>query len=693
MLKALRKYNKWILIIGGTLLMMAWLVQPTIQQIGGDPASRVVATLDGVKLRFNVYQLAAYELAALERYTGGLLPGAMGIQRKDEKHWIILTREAAAAGFIGEDQDGPEWTPELAEALANNEMSRQLGPNWRQFLNSNPQFAQFIEQQYTRALQDATSTLEASRVRVAQSSQLTERQFDKALAKARGVFRMFAAYQSAARLSDRQTAAQARRFLDSAFVDYVFFPASIEVGKVPEPDDAALAAHLERFKDIRPGEGEFGIGYLLPSRLRLEWLTLDAAAIESTIALDPVAVNKRYLADNKNKYKGDFPAERPNVERDMRAERVSEIMTEAHRTIQAEVLKVTRRLETDGRYKKLPADWSQTRPKFEDVAQAVVDQVRKSTGITIPLPVVTIKAADWMTAADLAAEPGIGSSTMRAGNLTIPIADALWSVRELEDVGPDKHESPLAFQVALPIVDSAFTDSSNNRHFVTVLEARRESPPDSIDEIREDLVADYKKLRAYEGLAARLDEFRSLAVSNGLQAVVDLVAPRPPEPFIVSPYVEPDETAGPGVRTRVQVGRENLSGTAPDAADVNVPPVRDAVLAAAAALDPTTPPSDLDPERTTLAVAAPSRLGVAVLRITALRPATLEQARLADGFIASRTQADELTSDDGQGLDFPFSLARLLERHTYVEVRSGSDEPETPEDAPPAPVAPAPIGG
>lgn len=690
MLKALRKYNKWILVIGGTLLMMAFLVQPAIQQLGGDPGSRLWATLDGKKLRQRDAAQAAKELAAIEELTFGVFPSGVGVRDRNVRHWVLLVHEARLGGFLGEADDGIQWLPTL---LADLQMERQYpGFDWRRFAEGNADIGRQLMAAYNQVVEQASATVERLIVRVQREHGMTEHEVRVALSKLRGVRRMEESYLGAARVSDARAAEAGRRTRDAAWVDYVFVPASVGVTAVPEPTDAELAAHFDRFKGVKPGEGEFGIGYLLPERIKLEWLTLDAAAIEKSIVLDPVAVNKRYLQDNRRTYRGDFAAERANVERDMKAERVDEVMREAHRTIQAEVLKVTRRLEADGRFKKLPEDWPSRRPRFEAIAPLVVEQVNKATGISIPLPAVTVRAADWMTREDLAAVPGLGSSAAVTGTLRVPAVEALFGVRELAPPDtPRAAESTLAVQVGVPIVETAFTGANGDRTYATVLDARRESAPDAVDDIRTRAVEDLKKLRSYESLASRVEEFRSLAAASGLQALVDLVSPpKPPAdppapagPDAASPDAAKPEAPAPAVRTRVQVTRERVQGFAPDRADVDVPVVREAIMRAAETLDPLAPPGSFDPAATMLAVAAPKRLGVVVARIIALAPLTLEAYRVADPVLEATTRAGELIADDGTFRDTPFTLRRLLQRHSFVagdKQDSGESDSEAEPD-------------
>lgn len=680
MLRAIRKYNKWILVVGGTLLMITFLIGPIMQQLGGDPTKRVVARLDGRPILVRDEMRAAGEIYSLTQLTGGLVPTLLGIEERDPRHWILLKAEARDAGMIAEAEDGRAWFPELAEAMADQALNAQYaqllgGRSWRMLMVQSPRLAEMLNlpSQHRELADLVLSTFDQRAERAAQDGRLTPQELDEALAAARGVFRLFDAYSRAARLSDRRAAARAKDILDGAYADVLAIPASRLIEEIPEPDAQAIQAQFERFKEVRPGEGDFGIGYTLPARVKLEWLTLDASAIEQALALDPVEVNKHYL-QNRTKYPGEFTAERPNVEREMRSAQLTRIMQEAHRTIQAEVLRVTRRLESDGRYKALPPDWAENRPKLEAVAAAVVEQVRQATGVTIPLPSVTIRSGEWLTRDELAALPGIGFSEFRSGSLRIPFTQFVFSARELD--ADAARDFPVAVQAGIPLVESYLTDSAGARHYLTILDVRKESPPDSVEEIRERLVRDARTLQAYERLAARADELRGLAASGGLDAVRDLIFPPPAPP--ADPEATPPIDDRPAVARRVLVTRAGMQPPAgADIALADTERVREAIMTTAQGIDPFTPPEQIEPAPASLASPAPTSLALIVARVTALQPLTRERFRLVDA---------ELVADARLAAQTAFSLAALLERHEYV-----SEEPERPQPtAEPAAAASSP---
>src|SRR6185295_7762069 len=127
----------------------------------------------------------------------------------------------------------------------------------------------------------------------------------------------------------------------------------------------------------------------------------------------------------------------------------------------------------------------------------------------IPLPAVTVKD-QWLTEHDLSTLPGIGRSTLRQGGLELPFSQVVSWTKELGNP-----EGPIPVQIGVPLFENYLSDGTGtaggNRYYITVLATRAESAPDSVEEIREQAVRDYKNVQAFEKLKAREGELRQAA--------------------------------------------------------------------------------------------------------------------------------------------------------------------------------------
>lgn len=619
--KFLRKRSKLILIIGGALLMVAWLVPQMLQQLGRNPANTQYMRIDGRKISALQADQARRRIYASLQLMGGR--GLADIGVKNLAHWLLLLHEAHLHGLIGGPADGRE----LIENSIRQNVEQQI------------QFAAMLGQTpppREQALAQARANFEAARAAIARDARLTVEEVDQALADLRGVMRLRnLAYGSAARLSDRRTIPEALRQDNQATVDYVFIPADVVLDQIPEPDDATLAAHLERFRDVRPTEGAYGIGYLLPPRVKVEWLVIDREQIASAVRVSRVEVMERYQRENPDA-SGTISAEkRAEIENQLRKEAADRIVAEAEKAVRAEFARSLRRLEKSGDHYILPDDWDAQRPDLHKVRDAVVEAARRVGGGDIPAPTVEVRAADWLTAQDLSALPGIGRSFMQRGTQRIPFSTAALSVPEAGGPGD------LGIQARVP---GAMTrDFADNLYFWTVLDGRPESPPSSMEEIRDRLAREKRRLDAYEVLVRDAEVYRLRAANEGLEVVS------------LPPLGYPQGRPTPQMRRAATISRRNMPFGHDSLRDESV---RDAILDAAERLDPTQDIASVPVDARTLAVPVPSQLGLAIVQITAFRPLTAEQYRQRDMSIVMDMSRDALNPDDD-----PFSLDRLAARH------------------------------
>jgi len=615
MLKWLRKYNSFILVVGGVLLMVAWLLPETIKQFGQHPMGAAPMRVAGSKVSYDTFLASDREYRALNM----LLPQMaqyMGIGETPE-HWLLLTHEADKGGFLAGKNDGPLYL----ETMARNTIRMQA-------MGMPPDQIDAQTKQYTEML------LNTALPRVSEQTRLTEEEIMRGLGRLHGVNRMRSVYMFAPRLSERRLAGAMKETDDAATIDYVFIPPEREMGSIPDPDAAALAAHYEKYKTVKPGEGDRGIGYLLPDRVKVAYLRIDRADIRAAVTPDPVEVRKRFV---KLYPSGQLPAgqdERTvmaSLESAARDEQTDRVAKATDIAVRAEIEKLTRKLEPDagGTFKKLPTDW--VKPDFETLREVIVQRVKTATGTTIPAPTVEVKAAKWLTRSELAELPGIGGAYIQVGNNAQYFPDLALKVRELGS-------TDASIQVGVPAMEPV-GEATGAKYFFMVLDAKKESSPDSVDDIREKAIEDYKKLAAFEKLEANQAALREVAVATGLDAVAK---------------AGPDGKGDAQVRTSARI---DGNGLATGDTAVNTEDFRKAVLAAAAKLDPLADISTGDASARTVVVALPKSLGIAVAKINAVSPLTVERFRQRQGQALQQALRKQI-----DGNDDPYSLARLEER-------------------------------
>lgn len=656
MLKFLRKYNKWIMVVGGSLLMIAFLAPQAIQQLPRlrDP---VVGELDGKVVKASMVEEADKELRAVNALGGlggGLADMLLGLSAPSSDRyieWFLLTREAENAGFVGSDADGFSLYPQIARELAVVQAQRELlamGYPSSMVQQFAPQHAQ--SQGYAEAFLNRLLSTESGAAGSAGFRSIEE--LHVAVAKLRGVLRMKNAYLAMSRLSSSRATRAGAQTLDATQVDYVVIPATRFIDAVPEPTEEEIAAHFEKYADKLPSETEYGIGYRQPMRVKLEWLAIERAPIENAITIDPVEASKHQQL-NKDRFPNSFTADRAGIEAELKRQKAEQIVSQAENYVRAEILQATRTLQRRDGYVVLPEDWASQRPSLESIAQHVVDQVAEANdGLRIPLPSITIRNSEWLTMQDVSTLPGFSGSRLRVGSIDAPAVLAVFSIPELQ-------ENPqIPVQIGLLASEYPTTGNDGTKYFFRVLDARTESAPETLDEVREDVVRDLKRIEAYGRVVNELGAYTEVAINAGLEEVVEAVNAGLPEdsedPESVSNRVSITE----GVTLRSRVGQ----ATPPIFRDEDV---LGAVTTVAKPLDPTRKIEDIPLPERTFAAPAPKSLAVVVGRVSGLMPLTKEDFATGYGQIASLLTQLEV-SDLEDAPEDPFSFENLKKRHGWV---------------------------
>jgi len=593
MLKFFRKYNKIILVFGGSILMVLFLLPSGMSSLSGGGRGATVARMDGRKISFADIQQAGAELqliTSMLRESVALL----GIDPRDPPTWIARTWEAERAGLVGGPQDGRAFVAEAASFLFDWNVlvvQAQFGANnARQLLERREEIIRDI---YTTNQQI-----------LAASPGLTPEQAELALARAFGVYRMVQASNPASILSRPEALRIAKNALDTATVGTVTIPASKLVPEMPEPDESRILEHFEKYRSVSRTSNPEGIGYLLTPAAVIEWITVDRRAISDRLVLDPIEVNK-YWRQNRTRFPAEFAAVRGAVELAYRTEQTQRAVDRAIEVIRREVFRSTEGLPGTSRRKTLPDNWAQRMPALETIASAVEQDLAKSFTLSDASRAL-VRASGrsaWLDSSALAQLPGIGQSSLNLSrDNTIPFPNVIMAAQEL---GGDE-----SFGIQKGLIYGPLASATSGEIFYfRILETRPEGPPESVDAVRDQVINDIKLLDALERLSAEADVFRERAIADGLSILAGSYA------------------------VSAQWGLEVTGNSVFDAGvsfpdpRLNVPEFRSAVLEAARTLDPTQATLAPDDPNRVIAMVLPSARGLVVAQIQKWRPATIERYR------------------------------------------------------------------
>lgn len=642
MLRTLRKHNKWILVVGGSLLMVTFLISGTANQLQPNPAKQTVATVRGEKVTAGEMNIAMREFEALKELVGEGYLRNLG-DMEDGSEWFLISEEAIRAGLVGGAADGMDFIPSLGALRA------------RQYINSIPQQQLMDEMKgfespdaYFKRLQDlSTDYLRKLVPSVGNKAGLTDQQVGLALAKLRGVERLYQYTLAAPRLSTVRLAHEASSVLDVATINALILPAEPLAASLPEPTPEEMQAQFMKFRDAAPGGPGLGFGYLQPPRVKIGWMLVDRAAIAAAIQLNPVEVNK-YWQQNRATFPGEFTAERPKVEDVLRSQRADSILSEIDRVLKARVNQATRALEIEGAKKILPTDWDSKKPTLDKLAADVVASVKELSGVNLPTPVVTTMDSRWIPVSDLDVLPGIGSSVYISATAQMRLSQLVSRSQELAQV------SDLDLQVGVPFATTALVDEAGNRYYIEILDARRQSVPESIDEVRGQVAKDVRIAKAYERLAAEAPEFRITATLKGLDAVASAFEAR-----------FPDTSVAP--MNQILLSRNRIGSFL--AQQLNDEGFRNAVMDAAAAIPATAKMDESNVDARTIAKPVPAIRSVVVAQITQREPVTIETLRA----VRPRDIMDLVLNERMRtlGKDNTFSTEAVSKRLDFVNKEPG----------------------
>jgi len=677
MLKIIRKYQLIILAIGGSLLMVVFLFQPIIGKLSPDARKSTVAKLnDGTTFNGFDYQRASFDLAVIKKVFPLLLmpieQGGLGIEQGSgdaaELHWLLLSKQANDAGLVGEAGEGRNWIPTLAQRIATVQVQQQAQQGLI-FISSQAEFAQAVTElapQYegvlTRNVALATGMMRG----------ISEADVYRALATARGIDRLYRVFSTLPAFSDLGAIQASKERYDAVAVDAVLIKGESFADSIPIPSSAELQSFFDQYKADAPDDNDYAIGYTQPTRIKLGWLTLDKALMESTIEINRVELKKTWLMDHKlpkeqQKYPGDFDGERANIEVAYRTQRAFDLMFEADKILRSQVLQATQGLSKEQDRYIIPDGWNATRPTLEGMAQAVVDGLGEQLDASIPLPVVQIHTDRWLSSQNIAQIPGFGQASFRIGS-------RIFQTPFLPQINDsDEAAAMLTVQINIPLVDPAAEDQAGNRYYAVVYEVNPAGPADSIDDVGRDIVLrDYRTIKGFELLNDNLDEMIAQAQSgNDLAPAVDAAMSLGGGSEIFRPGVARNLLVRDQDVLRGRLATHVESG-------LNTPEFRDAVISKAEPLDELAPPEVVAQSAMIVGVPIRNAKSIGLAKLIAPRPMTFQAFNANINRILSAESGNEIRDAMTEIGASPFSLITMSDRYGYTRVQKnkGNNQPE-----------------
>lgn len=541
MLKYFRKYNKWILAFGASLLMITFLlpVQNWMQQTEAD---HVIGEVKGRKLRMGDIRQADMEMSIVQRLSYGLLPVPLEDARgsTDALAWLLIMHEANELGLHASDEQvlALRHILGIQDDQQLRQTARALGVrpedihaalrNW------------IIAQRYQElmlGLAHVPLPEKVAHYQVAASffmQGIPPQYFQRFVQPALGTMRIskplieHVIADQGARVRIEALVLDARQYLD----------------QVEPPSEAKLQELFGRYKSDLPDESEpYGFGYRFPDRVKIEYLVLPFERVKQRAKVEEVDAYSYYEANKSLFVEQPEPLVGPNGEsipqeprqltyREVR-QRIIEQLTDQNASKLAEdILKAaTVMLNEDARRLPTTSLGYRETANFTPMPLATVaEKLEEQFGVR---PDVVREDSRWLDRRDLMQLEGIGVSVLRAGGMSraVPFADYALSAMEIQGTEVTGPLASLRLQTKLP--SQPLTTFEGDRYLFRLIEAQPARDPQSLDEVREQVERDARRLAAYEKLLAERDRWVAEAAVKGIEALqLELNAQvLRPEPF------------------------------------------------------------------------------------------------------------------------------------------------------------------
>jgi len=514
MLRFFRKYlmNRWVLAIGGILLMIIFLLPSGIRR-GGAGSDVVIGTIGGKKVRQSEYRQAGNELEVL----GRIHPILELTAARTAAQWMLMLHEARQLGVSASEA-------EAYEILAAFNLNHQDVQRLARRLAVPPPYVLSVLRDYAMVWRYKPLIYGLAYM------PLRDRlQYFLSLYQMYGPQAMVAADRLLPGLIGfpRLSRPLAERMMYDQFSTVTIAALPVEAGRfaaqAPPPSSQRLQELFDQYREVLPGEGRYGIGFQLPNRVKIEYLVIPAPRL-----LEKSRVTEAQALDYYEQHRTEFqlpattqPSEqfqpyaqvRPQIVDGLRHQQAQELADRIVARVRSSMMgpDISKLPQQDGYY-VLPADWRP--PTLREMA----DQIQQEFGLR---PDVRIYDQDWLTAAELTNLPDISQAVLAGGRVRAPFAQYVLSAHELAPKTDDlRNVNPLVVErLQARVPSQVLIDREGNRYIFRLIEAQSQRAPQDLQEVRADVEAAARRFDAYQTLLAQRQQWLQRAQAQSLEAI------------------------------------------------------------------------------------------------------------------------------------------------------------------------------
>ena len=401
MFKFFRDYNKIILVVGGCVLMVAFLVPQAVQMFGPERmrANRSVGTAHGEDVTQAQLESAASEL----RFLSGLPLGGALIT-DDPLAWTLIQADARDMGLYASDREvelalqavGLDATQTADLARQNKTTVDTIQHAVRRLLISE-QYRQLVAGTAYRDPRGASPSLAIEKLQV--QTDLVQRELARIPEQLHPmIIEQLVPYaRVVAAGTHRLSAPLLEHFVQDNYTNASGRVAMIQpdTASVDQPSDDRLQEVFEQYRDVLAGQGEpFPFGYRYPDRVKLQTLRLPIEEVRNAVEVDFVDVldayrnqPRRFADAEGNTPAMPSPEDARELTDELRRQRAEQLAGRILAQIQSRFVENRRGFPEDNGYVELPED-------FEPASwQPIIDRVRTEHGVSLQ---IEEQGDDWI---------------------------------------------------------------------------------------------------------------------------------------------------------------------------------------------------------------------------------------------------------------------------------------------------------
>jgi hypothetical protein len=303
---------------------------------------------------------------------------------------------------------------------------------------------------------------------------------------------------------------------------------------VPEPTEEELQIHFEEAKDraAEPTEEDLKFGYRIPDRVQVEYLSVDPAQIQDSVHVSRKEC-ENYYRENQHKYvrtledtspfaiDEDRPQQVP-MDYEEVEDRVREDCRKAKAIREAQALVNDIQQEALRPWVNAPLGQDGVRQPPDDALVPFTELQRKFSS---EYPVI-YKKTELVTEAELRREPGLGRAMVFVDRRPVRAPTLAFRIQGLTTFDADDPTPVLRLNEPSPVLletrrtDRAADPEPYQAYVFRVIRVEPSGPPASLDDVRERVVSDVKRSKAFEWAAEKAHALAEHARQVGLKQAV-----------------------------------------------------------------------------------------------------------------------------------------------------------------------------